>query len=142
MAIQMPKLALPKLERKTILMAVGGVVAVAAAGWFAWDTFMSEPPPPPPPRPVAKAMPTPAPTPAQVTPAAGPATATAPVAAAAPASAPTMANEPKPAEPVAAAPAPKPAAAPRRHSRANEDARVCLQQDGNGLIARCAEKYR
>lgn len=128
-------LTIPKLERKTVLMAIGVVVVLAAAGWYAWTTFMDEPPapPPPPPKPVA-AKPAPDAIPAPPPPVAAPAS-----------------------QPVAAPPAPppvsKPAAVqrsvtapeqgtPRRRSRALEDARACLDQPTEVLVVRCAEKYR
>ena len=137
MAIALPKLEMPKIERKTALIAAGVVVALAAGGWFAWDTFMSEPPPPPPkpvaakPKPPASA-PAPAPAPAAVAPAPAPA----PVAAPAPAPAQAPVVETKP-----AAPAPM-VEAPRRRSRAHEDARECLAQPTDAKIAACAEKFR
>lgn len=59
MAIKMPK-----LERKTLLMAVGGVIIAAGAGWYVWDNFLSAPPPPPPPPPVKAAAKPAAPKPA------------------------------------------------------------------------------
>ncbi|MBS0336138.1 MAG: hypothetical protein JSS40_04890 [Proteobacteria bacterium] len=129
MAIAMPKIELPKLDRRTAMIAGGGlgVVVLAVAGWFAWNTFMAEPPPPPP-KPVAiKPKPAPAPAPAP-----------APVVVAAPAPAPAPVVEAKPEVP---APAPK-AEAPRHRSRANEDARECLAQPTDAKIAACAEKYR
>ena len=145
-------ITLPKLERKTVLMAIGVVVVLAAAGWYAWTTFMDEAPapPPPPPKPVA-AKPAPVATPAPPPPVAAPA----PPLAAAPAPPPAVA----PAPPPVAAPAPprasKPAAAespvtvqaprevaPRQRTRAPEDARACLDQPTEVLVVRCAEKYR
>lgn len=55
--LNLPKLALPKLElnKKQLPLIVGGVVVLAAAGWFGWDYFAEEPAPPPPPaRPMTK----------------------------------------------------------------------------------------
>jgi hypothetical protein len=86
MAIALLKIEIPKLDRKTILIAFGVVVALAAG-----------------------------------------------------------------AAPAVAAPAPAPAAmkaetpaadAPRRRSRAHEDARACLSQPTDLKIAACAEKFR
>ena len=128
MAIALPKIQMPQLDRKTALIAGGVVVALAAGGWFAWDTFMSEPPPPP-----AAAPAAPAPAPVAAAPAATPAAAPAP----APAPAPMIE-----ARPVAAKPAAPMADAPRRRSRANEDARECLSQPTDLKIAACAEKFR
>lgn len=124
MAIAMPKLELPKIERKTALIAGGVIVALAVGGWFAWNTFMAEPPPPPPKPVAAKPKPAPAPAPA-------------PVVVAAPAPAPVV--ETKPAVPEV--PAPR-AEAPRHRSRAGEDARECLAQPTDARIAACAEKFR
>ena len=126
---------MPQLDRKTALIAGGVVVALAAGGWFAWDTFMSEPPPPPPtPVPAPAAAPAaPAPAPVAAAPAATPAAAPAP----APAPAPMIE-----ARPVAAKSAAPMADAPRRRSRANEDARECLSQPTDLKIAACAEKFR
>ncbi len=134
MAIALPKIQMPQLDRKTALIAGGVVVALAAGGWFAWDTFMSEPPPPPPKPMAVKPKPVPAPAAAPAAPA------PAPVAAApAPAPAPAPMIE---ARPVAAKPAAPMADAPRRRSRANEDARECLSQPTDLKIAACAEKFR
>jgi len=55
--LNVPKLALPKLElnKKQLPLIVGGVVVLAAAGWFGWDYFAEAPAPPPPPaKPVTK----------------------------------------------------------------------------------------
>jgi hypothetical protein len=62
MALNLPKLSVPKLtlpklalDKKQLPLVVGGVVVLAAAGWFGWQYFMEEPPPPPAPvRPAAK----------------------------------------------------------------------------------------
>ncbi|MFM9982686.1 MAG: hypothetical protein ACKVP9_17390 [Burkholderiales bacterium] len=134
MAIALPKIQMPQLDRKTALIAGGVVVALAAGGGFAWDTFISEPPPPPPKPMAVKPKPVPAPAAAPAAPA------PAPVAAApAPAPAPAPMIE---ARPVAAKPAAPMADAPRRRSRANEDARECLSQPTDLKIAACAEKFR
>jgi outer membrane biosynthesis protein TonB len=125
MAIAMPKLELPKIERKTALIAAGVVVALAVGGWFAWTTFMAEPPPPPPKPVAAKPKPAPAPAPAP-----------APVVVAVPVPAPAPVVESKPAAPEVSAPA------PRHRSRAREDARECLAQPTDARIAACAEKFR
>lgn len=132
MAIALPKIQMPQLDRKTALIAGGVVVALAAGGWFAWDTFMSEPPPPPPKPMAVKPKPVPAPAAAPAAPAPAPV-------AAAPAPAPAPMIE---ARPVAAKPAAPMADAPRRRSRANEDARECLSQPTDLKIAACAEKFR
>ncbi len=75
MALKLPKLSLPKLSlpkitlgKKQIPIVVGGVVAVAALGWFGWQYFGEQEPPPPPPRkpqPVTAAKPSAAKTAAQ-----------------------------------------------------------------------------
>ena len=51
MALNLPKIALPKLtlDRKKAPAIVGGVVVLAAAGWFGWQYFTEEAAPPPPP---------------------------------------------------------------------------------------------
>ena len=142
MAIALPKIQMPQLDRKTALIAGGVVVALAAGGWFAWDTFMSEPPPPPPKPMAVKPKPVPAPAAAPAAPAPAP-VAAAP--AATPAAAPAPAPAPAPmieARPVAAKSAAPMADAPRRRSRANEDARECLSQPTDLKIAACAEKFR
>ena len=62
MALNLPKLSVPKLalpqlalDKKKLPLVVGGVVVLAAAGWFGWQYFMEEPVPPPAPvRPAAK----------------------------------------------------------------------------------------
>jgi len=130
MAIALPKLEMPQLDRKTALISAAVVVALAVGGWFAWDTFMSEPPPPPKPVAItpkpAAPKPAPAPAPAPVV--------VAPAPVAPPAPAPVVETKP-------AAPAPM-AEAPRRRSRANEDARECLRQPTDAKIAACAEKFR
>lgn len=53
MALTLPKLALPKLalpklasNKKQIPAIVGGVIVIAAAGWFGWQYFAQEPPAP------------------------------------------------------------------------------------------------
>lgn len=86
-------IAIPKLERKTALMAAGVMVVLAAAP-----------------------------------------------AAAAPA--PQSVPKPTAVERPAAAQAPKEAVAPRPRSRAQADARVCLDQPTEVAVVRCAEKYR
>jgi hypothetical protein len=51
-----PKLSVPKLalDKKQLPLIVGGIVVLAAAGWFGWQYFMEEPAPPPAPvRPAA-----------------------------------------------------------------------------------------
>ena len=60
MALNLPKLALPKLavpklslDRKQLPAIVGGVVVLAAAGWFGWQYFTEEAAPPPPSKPQA-----------------------------------------------------------------------------------------
>ena len=48
----------------------------------------------------------------------------------------------KPPAPEAAKPAPKPAPAAKKHtSKRNEDARKCLELEGNTAIIKCAEEY-
>lgn len=49
MALNLPKLALPKLtlDRKRLPVIVGGVAVVAAVGWFGWQYLTEEAPPPP-----------------------------------------------------------------------------------------------
>ena len=48
MALTLPKLALPKLAvtKKQIPAIVGGVVVLAAAGWFGWQYFAENAAPP------------------------------------------------------------------------------------------------
>src|SRR5512143_3490713 len=60
MALNLPKLSVPKLtlpklalDKKKLPLVVGGVVVLAAAGWFGWQYFMEEPAPPPPAKPAA-----------------------------------------------------------------------------------------
>jgi hypothetical protein len=62
MALTLPKLTIPKLslDNKQLPFVVGGVVVLAAAGWFGWQYFAGEPPPPTPiskPQPVTAAKP-------------------------------------------------------------------------------------
>ena len=62
MALTLPKLTLPALsfDKKQLPAIVGGVVVLAAAGWFGWEYFAEEPPPPAPvskPQPVTVAKP-------------------------------------------------------------------------------------
>jgi len=73
MAFTLPKLSLPKLappslalNKKQLPAIVGGVIVLAAAGWFGWQYFAGEPAPPPAPvKPVARpAAPSKAATPA------------------------------------------------------------------------------
>lgn len=146
MAIAMPKMEMPKIERKTALIGVGVLVALAAAGWYGWTTFMEEPPPAPPSKPVA-AKRAPAKAPASAV-AAAPAPAPAATVAApspalvpAPAAAPAPEARPAAVKMAAAPPAPKPVEA-RRRSRAHEDARACLDLATEVQVVRCAEKYR
>ncbi|MGP1677955.1 MAG: hypothetical protein ACTS8S_10905 [Giesbergeria sp.] len=49
MALTLPKLALrkPALDKKQLLGGVGGVVILAAAGWFGWQYFAQDAVPPP-----------------------------------------------------------------------------------------------
>ena len=49
MALDLPKLALPKLtlDRKRLPVILGGVAVLAAAGWFGWQYLAGEAPPPP-----------------------------------------------------------------------------------------------
>ena len=89
-------IAIPKLERKTALMAAGLIVVLAAAPAL---PAAAAPAPPSVPKPAAVEKPT-------------------------------------------AAQAPKDAVAPRPRSRANDDARVCLDQPTEVAVVRCAEKYR
>ncbi len=46
MALNLPKL---ELNKKQLPLIVGGIVVLAAVGWFGWDYFAEEPAPPPPP---------------------------------------------------------------------------------------------
>lgn len=77
MALTLPKLTLPKLSlnKKQLPAIVGGVIVLAAIGWFGLQYFTEEAPPPPAPikktqpvkaaKPKAKS-PAPAPTPAEI----------------------------------------------------------------------------
>ncbi len=49
MALTLPKLTLPALsiDKKQLPVVVGGVLVLAAAGWFGWQYFAEEPPPAP-----------------------------------------------------------------------------------------------
>ncbi len=56
MALNLPKLSVPKLtlDKKQLPLIAGGVIVLAAAGWFGWQYFMEQPAPPPAPvRPAA-----------------------------------------------------------------------------------------
>ena len=44
MALNLPKLT---LDKKQLPLIVGGVIVLAAAGWFGWQYFMEQPVPPP-----------------------------------------------------------------------------------------------
>ncbi|MFA5914552.1 MAG: hypothetical protein WC830_13445 [Burkholderiales bacterium] len=50
-----PAQAAPALDKKQLPLIVGGLIVLAAAGWFGWQYFMEEPAPAPaPPKPLAK----------------------------------------------------------------------------------------
>ena len=74
MALTLPKLTLPtlNLDKKRLPAIVGGVIVLAAAGWFGWQYLAEEAPPPAPPpkskpQPVTAAKPpAKAPTPAEI----------------------------------------------------------------------------
>lgn len=74
MALTLPKLTLPtlNLDKKRLPAIIGGVIVLAAAGWFGWQYFAEEAPPPTPtpkskPQPVTEAKPpAKAPAPAEI----------------------------------------------------------------------------
>lgn len=63
MALTLPKLSVPKLAlgKEQIPLVAGGVIALAALGWFGWQYFGEAEPPPPKPQPVTAAKPAAAP---------------------------------------------------------------------------------
>lgn len=140
MALALPKINIPKLavSRKQVPLIVGGVVVLAALGWFGWQYFEDAGP-----APAAPAKPQPVT--AAKAPAAGKAAAPADAGAARdkPLVEGVQSTSAKDGESVAA-PTDKPAppAAKPAGSKTGMDARACLGLATNKAIMACAEEYR